>query len=113
MEIQHFTYWDHEHPLLLIKDVINTSNIMSIKCKLCSRSTIAGDPFYGCDSCQYYMHKSCAELPPQIYHSFHPAHPLFLLTSISILFCHSCKRVVSNSLFVYCKLKFRILIFPV
>ncbi|KAM6555521.1 hypothetical protein CsatB_002540 [Cannabis sativa] len=101
MEIQHLTHRWHEHRLLLVKDGMTISN-MSIKCELCSRSTIAGDPFYGCDSCQYYLHKSCAELPLQLYHSFHPAHSLTLLDSAYTLFCDSCERVVSTSLFYKC-----------
>ncbi|XP_062120056.1 uncharacterized protein LOC133834455 isoform X1 [Humulus lupulus] len=97
MEIQNFI---HSHPLLLIKDDITTINQL-IKCGICEHPITAA-PLYGCDSCQYFLHKSCAELPRQIYHSFHLAHPLFLIPINLTQYCDSCERVIPDSLFFEC-----------
>ncbi|KAL5562691.1 hypothetical protein UlMin_032438 [Ulmus minor] len=33
-------------------------------------------PTYTCNTCNYFFHNSCLELPPQISHPCHPSHPL-------------------------------------
>ncbi|XP_062080686.1 uncharacterized protein LOC133785469 [Humulus lupulus] len=99
MEIQHFRHG--MHPLVL-KDGKNTIINESIKCDICDRSIIASAPFYSCDTCQYYLHKSCAQLPQKIiHHSFHPSHPL-TLSIHEYRFCHSCNTYFTNSPMYLC-----------
>ncbi|PON60282.1 C1-like [Trema orientale] len=91
MEFQHSTH--QEHPLLLKDEETATSQ--SITCGICARS-ITTTPLYSCDSCRYYLHKSCAELPNLLNHPFHPSHPLNLRTHIRHR-CESCHRLFYNN----------------
>ncbi|KAJ9173356.1 hypothetical protein P3X46_016501 [Hevea brasiliensis] len=64
----------HVHPLTLYPE----NNVHhEVCCKGCEKncSILA----YGCSNCNFYLHKSCAELPLEIMNSYHPAHPLILL----------------------------------
>ncbi|XP_021669084.2 uncharacterized protein LOC110656553, partial [Hevea brasiliensis] len=47
---------------------------------------------YGCSSCNFFLHKSCAELPTEIQNFAHPSHPLSLL----ILTCQNPKKFKCN-----------------
>ncbi|OMO52573.1 Zinc finger, PHD-type [Corchorus olitorius] len=74
--IKHFTHW---HPLRLVgkKD-------LQVGCGICE-NLICFDSFsaaaYGCEECNFYIHKSCMiNIPQQINnHLFHPSCPLILL----------------------------------
>ncbi|KAG4210134.1 hypothetical protein ERO13_A02G025702v2 [Gossypium hirsutum] len=74
MEVQHFS---HHHPLVFIQD-----HSVASKPGLClgCEKPVEGWS-YGCNQCEFYLHKGCAELElgPQIQHPFHPEHPLTLL----------------------------------
>ncbi|KAF4349815.1 hypothetical protein G4B88_004455, partial [Cannabis sativa] len=96
-KIQHVC--NQQHNLHLIKDSeINITD--QISCQLC-KSSVKQSPYYVCDSCKYYIHKSCEELPKQIDHSFHPRHPL-ILTSRSV-WCESCFKTPQKRLMFCCK----------
>ncbi|KAA8517964.1 hypothetical protein F0562_015438 [Nyssa sinensis] len=90
----------HFHPLILCESKTG------ISCSLCDGS-IHG-PVYGCTKCDFYLHKSCAELPPEIRHPFHPQHPLTLTPNLQLLhhsslfFCGACWKNCRAFTF-YCK----------
>ncbi|XVF51802.1 hypothetical protein PTKIN_Ptkin04bG0213500 [Pterospermum kingtungense] len=67
-QIHHFL---DPHPLILI--VEDRSN--KVYCSGCGECL--PDPIYGCSDCEFYLHKSCAELPQEIQKNFHPC-PLLL-----------------------------------
>ncbi|PON40242.1 Zinc finger, PHD-type, partial [Parasponia andersonii] len=95
MENQHFCR--QRHILLLIRDSkISNDHLL---CEICN--SLVAAPYYVCDSCKYYAHKSCTELPRQINHSIHPRHPLTLLTQ-KVFFCDSCKQNFKNTLCFSC-----------
>ncbi|TYH59731.1 hypothetical protein ES332_D08G241900v1 [Gossypium tomentosum] len=75
MEIQHFGY---HHPLVFIQ--ARTVASKTALCLVCEKPVVGCS--YGCNQCQFYLHKGCAklELAPKIQHSFHPKHPLTLLS---------------------------------
>ncbi|PPR94471.1 hypothetical protein GOBAR_AA26208 [Gossypium barbadense] len=80
MELQHFS---HRHPLVFFKyqqtvasEEVNPEAALCLGCE----KPVEGWS-YGCNQCEFYLHKGCAELElaPQIQHPFHPKHPLTLL----------------------------------
>ncbi|XP_030510112.2 uncharacterized protein LOC115724886 [Cannabis sativa] len=92
--IQHST---HQHRMPLIKDGAINDDVSCFVCRLkCS-----GEVCYGCKRCEYFLHESCAQLPPQIYgSSFHNKHLLFFHTSNrAFRSCKSCNK--ENLIFTY------------
>ncbi|CAL5425138.1 unnamed protein product [Camellia sinensis] len=74
MELEHFS---HDHPLILRTDYMEEG--VKVHCYGC-RQPISGLS-YGCTKCEFFLHKSCAELPREMtYHPAHPEHPLTLLS---------------------------------
>ncbi|XP_040945348.1 uncharacterized protein [Gossypium hirsutum] len=73
MEIQHF---GHHHPLVFIQAHSVASKVAL--CLVCEKPVVGWS--YGCNQCEFYLHKGCAELElaPKIQHPFHPKHPLTL-----------------------------------
>ncbi|XP_016651526.1 PREDICTED: uncharacterized protein LOC103339501 [Prunus mume] len=73
---QHFlSLTDHHEAVKDISDRITT-------CHCCIRPITVADAFYSCteqQSCHFFLHKTCAQLPTQRLHPFHP-HPLKLLS---------------------------------
>ena len=67
-DIEHFS---HEHDLKLTNEVENNK-----KCDGCLRVILP--PFYSCTKCNFFLHKSCIELPRKKRHPLH-RHPLKLL----------------------------------
>ncbi|KAL9462207.1 hypothetical protein AB3S75_000248 [Citrus x aurantiifolia] len=63
----------HKHLLFLIENKRNDKII----CVACEKNIQANHPAYGCHHCEFYLHKSCVELPREIQHPFH-RHPLSL-----------------------------------
>ncbi|KAG6743795.1 hypothetical protein POTOM_052497 [Populus tomentosa] len=57
-------------------------------------------PSYSCTSCNVFLHKKCAELPPEIKRQIHPEHPLRLLPNHHLI-CGFCNETCYES-FVYC-----------
>ncbi|GMN58987.1 hypothetical protein TIFTF001_028077 [Ficus carica] len=94
-QIQH---WSHEHPLFLRKN----HKINDERCGMCDKEIVAPYNYYACDACKFYVHKSCAELPPHInHHPFHPSHPLSL-HSHPFYYCDSCHQLFENALTFGC-----------
>jgi hypothetical protein len=58
-EILHFSHWDH--PLMFVEEFENDEEIQVIVCSGCDQSIYA--PAYKCSLCNFFLHKSCAELP--------------------------------------------------
>ncbi|KAK8308230.1 hypothetical protein V6Z12_D02G043500 [Gossypium hirsutum] len=73
MEIQHFS---HHHPLVFIQSHSVASK--AALCLVCEKPVEGWS--YGCNQCEFYLHKGCAELDlaPKIQNHFHPKHPLTL-----------------------------------
>ncbi|KAF4369816.1 hypothetical protein F8388_019696 [Cannabis sativa] len=94
---QHFCHEQHSLHLIMDGEIITNDEI---SCELCEFS-VEQPPYYVCDSCKYYVHKSCEELPKQINHSFHPRHP-FILTSRSVP-CDSCWKTPQTSIMFCCE----------
>ncbi|KAH0730967.1 hypothetical protein KY289_002155 [Solanum tuberosum] len=53
--------------------------INTLPCNACEQQNKSNKPFYGCNSCQYFLHENCLNAPRFLDHSSHPAHPLTLL----------------------------------
>ncbi|KAM7524469.1 hypothetical protein LguiA_014371 [Lonicera macranthoides] len=103
-------HFSHRHPLVLKErqnnyddnenDNIDLQRIH--RCNGCAEPMISG-PFYSCDryNCEFFLHKSCAELPRKIEHPLHPDHSLTLFERPlrSMTCCNGCKKSVHN--FIY------------
>ncbi|XP_031397465.1 uncharacterized protein LOC116208259 [Punica granatum] len=86
----------HEHALVL-KEL---SKNFSWECHFCSLSS-KGGLAYGCiEYCEFFLHKSCTELPPEIQHPSHPQHPLVLSVSKPTRRCYGCPYPL-RCLFIY------------
>ncbi|KAM7497014.1 hypothetical protein LguiA_021428 [Lonicera macranthoides] len=88
-------HFSHDHPLSLF-DIQSNNGLMpndKIVCQGCVQP-IVSIPFYGCPQCNFSLHKSCAEIPPELQHPFHP-HQLKLRKCSHFLDwfqCKSCQR---------------------
>ncbi|XP_049360304.1 uncharacterized protein LOC125824998 [Solanum verrucosum] len=67
--IKHFS---HSHNL----NMYNFQQYSETNCKVCGLQLVGSG--YGCQSCQFYLHASCFDLPQKIQHDAHPAHPMTL-----------------------------------
>ncbi|XP_031395970.1 uncharacterized protein LOC116207225 [Punica granatum] len=82
----------HEHDLVLQE----LSETFSCECHICNFYT-EGGPAYHCVDCEFFLHKSCAEMPPEMQHPFHPQHPLALtISSRKDYGCGGCGDFVIN-----------------
>ncbi|XP_074326200.1 uncharacterized protein LOC141668045 [Apium graveolens] len=94
VEIEHFSH--PKHPLVLKEDDVIGADA---KCCLCNKPVI-GSPTYTCSNivyinCQnYYLHKTCAELPKQIIRDKLDLHPLVLLPRPASCTCDVCSSHV-------------------
>ncbi|KAA8517965.1 hypothetical protein F0562_015439 [Nyssa sinensis] len=95
MEIQPCT---HPHPLKPCEKKPVDS------CSGCERPLFG--KVYGCTPCDFFLHKSCAELPPKIHqHPFHPQHPLTLLPRVPLdampvrFWCDACSKTCRSFIF--------------
>ncbi|OMO52581.1 Zinc finger, PHD-type [Corchorus olitorius] len=103
--IQHFTHW---HPLRLIDD--NLKKDLQVGCRICEKSISfdsASSAAYGCEECNFFLHKSCMiNIPQQINnHLFHrscPA-PLIQLTTPQSYTCRSCYNKDISGLVFHCR----------
>ncbi|GLT59894.1 hypothetical protein SLA2020_326890 [Shorea laevis] len=78
--LQHFI---HSHPLHVEQVKGN------LRCDGCAQM-ISG-PAYGCEECNFHLHKSCSKSPFEIRDPWHPIHPLFLrIQSYSSQQCLNC-----------------------
>ncbi|XP_018625001.2 protein VACUOLELESS GAMETOPHYTES-like [Nicotiana tomentosiformis] len=69
---QHFS-----HPHVL--KPVNPAEVETLTCNACEKPSNSNKPFYGCNSCQYFLHENCSNAPRFLNHSSHPSHPLTLL----------------------------------
>ncbi|KAK4595880.1 hypothetical protein RGQ29_014104 [Quercus rubra] len=89
IEIKHFC---HEHDLKLTDELENYKI-----CNGCIRPIFS--LFYSCTECNFFLHKSCVELPPKKRHPLHQ-HPLTLERPL-LFSCDAC-RCVSNGFSYSC-----------
>ncbi|XP_055814432.1 protein VACUOLELESS GAMETOPHYTES-like [Solanum dulcamara] len=68
---QHFS---HPHILKLI----NQAESETLTGNACEQPSITSN-FYGCNTCQYFLHENCLNAPRFLDHSSHPSHHLTLL----------------------------------
>lgn len=77
MSLDHFT---HEHTLILKEDLDSNEKIVCYGCQ--SPIILGSEALYTCgsstESCEFYVHKKCADLPKEIHHPMHEPHPLIL-----------------------------------
>lgn len=91
IEIKHF---GHEHDLKLTKELENY-----VICDGCIQPIFP--PFYSCAQCNFFLHKSCVELPTKMRHPLHQ-HPLILrLRRPKLGMCNACS-CLSNGLTYVC-----------
>ncbi|XVF57053.1 hypothetical protein PTKIN_Ptkin06aG0172400 [Pterospermum kingtungense] len=94
--MQTIHHFDHPHPLTFYEVV---GQNVSVVCKACCLEM--SDQVYGCESCEYYLHKTCTQLPCEVLHSLHPQHSLKLYNAGWVkLACHVC-RECSDGGFAY------------
>ncbi|XP_059430252.1 uncharacterized protein LOC132163892 [Corylus avellana] len=91
--LQHFSH--KEHPLIFVEDLEN-----EVVCSGCKESVWGGA--YKCSECNFFLHKSCAELPPEIQHSLHPNHTFVLQLPSQLKLCEACYGSCENSFFYHC-----------
>ncbi|KAM3357826.1 hypothetical protein P3S68_020757 [Capsicum galapagoense] len=66
---QHFSH------LHILKLIVNPPESETLTCNACEQPNIGNKPFYGCNSCQYFLHENCFNAPRFLNHSSHPSHP--------------------------------------
>ncbi|XP_052880564.1 uncharacterized protein LOC108462591 [Gossypium arboreum] len=86
-------YFDHEHPLCFKKVVEQNESAI---CKACFLEI--SDEAYACKSCEYYIHKTCTNLPWEVLHPLHPQHSLKLLSEFTekIFSCDGCRDITEG-----------------
>ncbi|GKV15182.1 hypothetical protein SLEP1_g25984 [Rubroshorea leprosula] len=100
-ELNHFS---HPHPLLLVED--KRDQVREAYCSGCRE--LIQDSSYRCANCKFFLHKTCAELPRELDHPFHPQHPLVLYDkpqydSAGVLFkCNSCRKQKGEGFVYHC-----------
>ncbi|KAK3200767.1 hypothetical protein Dsin_024182 [Dipteronia sinensis] len=107
MGIQHFSH--PEHPLNWV-DSIEESGIpywhvcIEVRsfpnCDGCNE--VMCFPGYACHECEFYLHKSCAELPPKILHPLHPHALTCSITDDSGIICDGCRDLNINGFTFSC-----------
>ncbi|KAJ6870466.1 hypothetical protein NC652_036187 [Populus alba x Populus x berolinensis] len=86
-----------DHPLILNEE--QEYHGEGVTCSVC-KQPMSG-PSYRCTPCNFFLHKKCAELPPEIKRRhFHPEHPLVLLPNEDVI-CDFCNETCYEN-FVYC-----------
>ncbi|XP_022764318.1 uncharacterized protein LOC111309552 [Durio zibethinus] len=85
-KIKHFS---HEHDLILGNKLKEDDDRHCDGCML-SISTL----FYYCSQCEFFLHKTCAELPRKKHHWFHRS--LTTLNSVDFFRCNRCNRLCSG-----------------
>ncbi|XWS08030.1 hypothetical protein CRYUN_Cryun41cG0042000 [Craigia yunnanensis] len=74
--VQRIEHDFHEHPLVLVEEQSNQSEITY--CSGCAEVVLG--PCFSCTQCKYHLHKKCAEAPYEIgYHPLHRQHSDFFL----------------------------------
>ncbi|KAK3428966.1 hypothetical protein EUGRSUZ_E00386 [Eucalyptus grandis] len=92
-QIQHFSHGD---PLILMEVIDEDKEVW---CRACEKRCL--NNAYSCDSCQFFLHKSCAELQQELCHPVH-SHTLKLCPTVDDdagLSCDFCGEIFHG--FVY------------
>ncbi|XVE79812.1 hypothetical protein DITRI_Ditri14bG0086300 [Diplodiscus trichospermus] len=63
---------------------------------------------YGCESCKYFLHKTCAKLSHEVLHPLHPQHPLGLSANEDIFFCDECRTFTNGFNYVCYECDFKL-----
>ncbi|KAJ4712692.1 putative Cysteine/Histidine-rich C1 domain family protein [Melia azedarach] len=84
-KLRHFS---HKHTLYLRDHKEENGETF---CQACLQKDHINSTVYGCDPCQFYLHKSCSELPKEMHHPFHQ-HSLILQNTPkgNGISCHAC-----------------------
>ncbi|KZV21781.1 hypothetical protein F511_02939 [Dorcoceras hygrometricum] len=97
-------HFSHPHPLKLSVSA-NGENIETdaiIICSGCEQTLLATDPVYTCSKrgCEFFLHRSCSDLPRNMDHKSHPDHGLTLLSEPpehSLYYnCNACGDLISG-----------------
>jgi hypothetical protein len=88
MELQHFM---HEHELSLHEYVAFFG--IRPQCEWCLNEILAGSS-YSCESCSFFLHKSCGKQPRTLQHQLHPQHLLLLKEIPDDELCHFCNNYI-------------------
>ncbi|GAA0156213.1 hypothetical protein LIER_13757 [Lithospermum erythrorhizon] len=67
-------HFSHHHPLEHLSNT--TFEGEEIECNACG--LLISEPYHGCNSCNFYIHEKCLNLPRSLDHPAHPSHPLTL-----------------------------------
>ncbi|KAL5555067.1 hypothetical protein UlMin_037303 [Ulmus minor] len=95
---EHIEHFSHQHPMPLVQ--IDPQH--HIQCFACQ--SLCSGPTFACKKCEYFLHKSCAELPLQIQHPAHSFHPLFLrVWHYRSFTCNICGKRKKNTFIYECK----------
>ncbi|XP_059430253.1 uncharacterized protein LOC132163893 [Corylus avellana] len=78
----------------------NDEEIQVSVCSGCDQSIYA--PAYKCSDCNFFLHKSCAELSTEIQHPVHPSHTLVIQKPSESKFCYACRRDCDRCIFYHC-----------
>ncbi|GLT32920.1 hypothetical protein SLA2020_075500 [Shorea laevis] len=101
-KLNHFS---HPHPLVLMEDQEMDKISIIYYCSACQERVDGSS--YNCLECDFCLHKSCAELPREINHPFHPSHPLILYEKSQYVqygrfVCNSCRKEKGKEFVYHC-----------
>lgn len=108
--IHHFSH--HHHPLIQTNSQANKD----ATCFGCRLDLLPGKDYFRCQSCSFYLHETCYNMPRKTHHSSHPSHSLTLLVGPSsawddTLKCQACGQHIAG--FYYncaeCDIRYHIL----
>ncbi|KAG6591307.1 Jacalin-related lectin 19, partial [Cucurbita argyrosperma subsp. sororia] len=85
----------HPHPLFFIEEGKNDEVVFCTRCR-----RILHPPAFSCSDsvCNFHIHQSCIDLPPEIHNHFHPQHPLSRSTNNHI--CNACWHMPSGDVYL-------------
>ncbi|XP_007029374.2 PREDICTED: uncharacterized protein LOC18599369 [Theobroma cacao] len=96
LELERFS---HKHQLIFIENHVNQGK--EVSCSGC-KDMVSG-PSYSCSNCEFFLHRKCYMLAPEINHPYHREHSLILLTNLppsySSCVCDFCLKTCQG--FVY------------
>ncbi|XP_059462643.1 uncharacterized protein LOC132191567 [Corylus avellana] len=97
MAVNHFS---HKHPLIFAEELKNEKDKKEVVCSGCEEP-ISG-PGYKCSECNFFLNKSCIELPREIQHRLHPNHTLILKAPEKKNYCDACRKNCTGCFFYRC-----------
>ncbi|KAL0553468.1 hypothetical protein IC582_007363 [Cucumis melo] len=93
----------HPHPLFFFEQGMNHEVVFCTRCRRQLRP-----PAFSCSDshCNFHIHQSCIDLPPQIHNRFHPQHPLSRTTNNYL--CTPCWQMPSGDVYACSRCGFQI-----